>query len=91
MVNMVGIDTVWSRIQAHAGQKFHQIRGGTFTYLVISGHVRPDRTNHQIPKSHFEEALAHLPLASTVPVQHLRGPSYIYAILMDPRIRQNDW
>jgi hypothetical protein len=32
-----------------------------------------------------------VPLENTVPVQHLRGPSYIYAILMDPRIRQDDW
>ena len=39
----------------------------------------------------MEEAAALVPLANTVPVQHLRAPSYIYAILMDPRIRQSDW
>jgi hypothetical protein len=88
---MVGINIVWSRIKAHVGQTFHQIRGGAFTYEVLSDHVRPDRTNHQIPKSHFEKALAYVPLINTVPVQHLRGPSYIYAILMDERIRQGNW
>ena len=49
---------VWSRIESHAGEKFTQIRGGEFTYKVVGGHVRPDRTNHQIPKSHFEQAFA---------------------------------
>lgn len=85
------IETVWARIESHAGEKFRQIRGGEFTYAVVGGHVIPDRTNQQIPKSHFEAALAYLPLPNTIPVQHLRGPSYIYAILMDQRIRESDW
>lgn len=85
------IETVWARIEAHAGEKFCQIRGGEFSYIVAGGHVVPDRTPQQIPKSHFREALTHLPLDNTVPVQHLRGPSYIYAILMDQRIRDGDW
>jgi hypothetical protein len=88
---MITFDTIWSRIEAHAGEKFVQIRGGEFTYAVAGGHVIPDRTNQQIPKSHFEEASNLLPLKNTVPVQHLRGPSYIYAILMDERIRKEDW
>jgi hypothetical protein len=83
--------TVWTRIEANAGQTFHQIRGGAFTYRVYGGSVRPDRTNRLIPKSNFEKALALVPLASTAPVQRLQGPSFIYAILMDPGIRQNDW
>ena len=88
---MTDIDEVWSRITTHAGEKFYQIRGGEFTYEVSGGHVHPDRTKQQIPKSHFEEALGYVPLENTIPVQHLRGPSYIYAILMDSRIRQSDW
>ncbi len=27
-------ETVWTRIEANAGQTFHQIRGGAFTYQV---------------------------------------------------------
>jgi hypothetical protein len=50
-----------------------------------------DRTKQNIAKAHFAEALAYVPLRNTVPVQHLRGPSYIYAILMDERIRRHDW
>jgi hypothetical protein len=85
------IDTIWQRISAHAGETFQQIRGGEFTYVGESSHIKPDRTNQQIPRGHFEEALGLVPLENAVPVQHLRGPSYIFAVLMDPRIRQGDW
>ena len=88
---MVNFDTVWQRIVSYSGKTFTQIRGGKFTYEIVGGHVIPDRTNQQIPKSHFEDAFQLLPLENTVPVQHLRGPSYIFAILMDYRIRNDDW
>ena len=84
-------DAVWVRIRDHAGESFEQIRGGTFVYAVEGQAVRPDRTNQDLPRSQFERAFELVPLASTVPVQHLRGPSYLYAILMDSRIRQSDW
>jgi hypothetical protein len=89
--SMVSFDVIWLRIEACAGEKFVQIRGGEFTYMVAGGHVIPDRTKQQIPKSNFEKASAFLPLENTVRVQDLRGPSYIYAILMDERISQGDW
>ena len=88
---MTNFETVWSRIVVHQGETFRQIRGGEFTYEVSGNTVIPDRTNRMFPRSHFEEALALMPLKSTVPLQHLQGPSYIYAIMMDPRIRQDDW
>jgi len=87
----VTFDRVWRRIEAHAGETFRQIRGGEFTYEVRSGAVWPDRTRRALPRSHFERAFAEVPLSSTVPVQHLHGPSYLFAILMDRRIRQSDW
>ena len=85
------INTVWHRIEAHAGQVFRQMRGVEFTYRIDHGHLWPNRTNQQISRSHFAKALALVPLASTVAVQHLRGPSYIYAVLMDERIRADEW
>ncbi len=86
-----GIALVWDRIEENAGSEFHLIKGASFRYVVLAGHVVPDRTNQQIPKSHFEKALAFVPLGNTTEIQHLRGPSFIYAILMDARIRQTDW
>lgn len=82
---------VWARIEAHAGETFAQIRGGRFTYEVRSAAVWPDRTNRRLPRSDFARAFELVPLDSTVPLQQLQGPSYLYAILMDDRIRQDDW
>lgn len=82
---------VWQRIESCAGETFHQIRGGEFTYEVRSGHVWPNRTERGLPRSHFARAFELVPLPSTVPVQDLQGPSYLYAILMDDRVRRDDW
>jgi hypothetical protein len=80
------IEQVWGRISSHAGETFRQIRGGEFTYDVSGDYVRLHRTNRSIPRKNFEEALRYYPLKNTAPVQHLQGPSYVYAILMDERI-----
>ena len=88
---MPNIDTIWSRIVTHQGEVFHQIRGQAFEYSVVQSVLRPSTTNQNLPKAEFEKALTHVPLANTVPLQALRGPSYLYAILMDKRIRGTDW
>ena len=83
---MTTFKNIWDRIEKHSGKEFKQIRGGKFTYEIRGNQVVPDRTNQNIPKSHFEKAFDLLPLENTVPIQNLRGPSYIFAILMDERI-----
>ncbi len=88
---MVDFDTIWARIKAYEGETFHQIRGREFTYTVTGSAIVPDRTNRNIPRVHLQEAAQMLPLEGTISVQHLQGPSYIYAVLMDRRIRRNDW
>jgi hypothetical protein len=85
------IAEVWGRIIAHEGDTFHQIRGQAFTYTVDGRVLRPSTTNQNLSLATFEQALGRVPLASTVVVQDLRGPSYLYAILMDQRIRQGNW
>jgi hypothetical protein len=85
------VNEIWTRIKSCAGETFQQIRGKKFSYVVNGDYVDLSSTNHRIPKKHFQEALLMVPLPSTVEVQHLRGPSYIYAILMDKRIRKTDW
>lgn len=87
----IDIDTLWSRLRAHEGETFTQIRGGTFTYAVTSSAVIPDRTNRTFPQSDLGKALDLVPLRATTDVHHLQGPSYVYAILMDDRIRRDDW
>ncbi len=87
---MISIDEIWNRIKSHEGEIFCQIRGKKFIYSVIGSALIPEGINQNIPRAHFKKALVLLPLENTVPVQHLRGPSYIYAILMDKRIRRYD-
>lgn len=88
---MLAFDTIWTRIKENEGQTFRQIRGREFTYSIVGSAIIPSTTNQNIPKAHIEEAAALLPLQNTVAVQYLRGPSYIYAVLMDNRIRKAGW
>ena len=85
------IGTIWARIEHHAGEQFALKRGGSFTYRISGGCLYPDRTNRQLPKGEFAKALEMVPLAGPGEIQHLQGPSYVYAVLMDRRIRQGDW
>lgn len=79
-------DAIWDRIVAAQGERFHQKTGKAFTYVVHSGAVLPDTTNRQIPRSHFEQASRRRPLDGPGRLQDLQGPSYLYAILTDPRV-----
>ena len=85
------IDTVWKRIVANEGQIFKQIRGKEFTYNITGHTILLSTTNQNVSRRELEKALEFLPLKSTVVIQHLRAPSYLYAILMDQRISQNEW
>lgn len=86
---MRDIESVWANVLTHEGEVFRQIRGGEFTYRVKGNMICPSRTNVQISKKLLEKALAFFPLSNTTKIQHLRGPSYIYAILMDERVHRN--
>lgn len=85
------IEVVWRRIVEHEGQSFRQIRGQTFTYAVHESVLRPSTTNRNLPKSEFGKALELVPLKDTVALQSMQGPSYLFAVLMDPRIRGSEW
>jgi hypothetical protein len=79
-------DRVWNRVLAHQGETFWQIRGGEFTYIVRGNAVYPDRTNRHMSRKNFDKALERMPFLNTVPLQDLQGPSYVFAIMTDPRI-----
>lgn len=84
-------EVLWSILERPEGEEFHQIRGKAFTYSLTEKGLRPSTTDWVIPKAHFAEALDLVPLQNTAPVQHLYGPSYVYAVLMDPRVRGRYW
>jgi hypothetical protein len=85
--HMAGFDEVWHRIVALRGETFRQRRGKPFTYAVSGNSLKPSTTNRQLPRSHFARAFERAPLDGPGQLQDLQGPSYLFAILTDPRIR----
>ncbi|MGG3436114.1 hypothetical protein ABER96_04075 [Bacillus subtilis] len=85
------LEVIWERIREFEGEEFKQIRGGEFHYKVNGNVLELSRTNQSISKGTIKEALLHVLLKNTNPLQQLRAPSYLFAILMDNRIRRSDW
>jgi hypothetical protein len=83
---MISFDAVWQRIVTLQGDTFHQKRGQAFRYGISGNSVVPSTTNRQLPRSHFARAYERSPIDGPGQLQDLQGPSYLYAILTDPRI-----
>jgi hypothetical protein len=77
---------VWSCIISLEGSEFQQVRGKQFTYTVKGEYIIPNTTRIRIPKSYFEKAWNRMPLTGPGAVQDLIAPSYLFAVLTDPRI-----
>jgi hypothetical protein len=90
---MLNSAIVWGRIISCAGKTFHTKTGIEFTYDRGSSFVKLNNTDRNIPMSDFMRALSLVPLPNVAAVQRMgvQGPAYLYAILMDQRIRQTDW
>lgn len=58
---------------------------GTVNYLLVS------RTIRNLSQSNFAKALAEMPAASPAALRDRQGASYTWAILMDDRIRADEW
>lgn len=83
---------VWRRIDALQGEHFETIRGLAFSYSVDGDILVTDRTDYPLRVAEFAKALELVPLAGPSEITKLvRGPSYIWAILHDPRVRASDW
>jgi len=92
MASQPSIDEVWRRIEAHEGAEFRTKRGLPLTYSISGSKLTPSRSDYPLAVSDFEKALALVPIESVAAISNLvRGPSYIWAILHDKRIRQADW
>lgn len=86
------IDTVWARIEARAGEPFVTKTGKEFTYEVKAGCLIPKGRNRRAPRTDVAKALRLVPLIGPGEItQYLQCPAYIYAVLMDSRIRLDEW
>ena len=80
------------RIRSLAGQSFRTKRGLPFTYEVYRDTVYPSRADYALPLSEFRKVLDLVPLKGPGEIKwFVRGPSYIWAILHDSRVRGDDW
>ncbi|MEJ8568620.1 hypothetical protein [Elongatibacter sediminis] len=86
------IETVWARLQKLQGQYFETKTGKAFTFEISGRVLKTNRTNFNLPQSEFAKALNHVPIEGPGEINNLvRGPSYIWAILHDPRVRRGEW
>lgn len=85
---------VWGRIEAHAGQVFETKRGVKFTYYVEDGGFFPVGRNHRVDVSDVEAAYQNVPCDEpseiSQGIREIRGPSFVWAVMHDCRIRQKD-
>ena len=79
---------MWQRIAELAGHDFELKRGGSFTYEVHGKVLLTSRTAYNLSRSTFEQAWLRMPLEGPGEIQDLRGPSYVWAILTDPRVNR---
>lgn len=85
------IEAVWERITRHEGEEFATSTGLPFTYSVPGNYMTVSRTVRNLSRSNFAKALEQMPARSPSELSERQGPSYTWAILMDPRIRRGDW
>jgi hypothetical protein len=89
---MIDIDIVWNRIKQHEGEVFHLLQGDELCYSIQGERLTHNRTQWPLYKRSFEEAIRQVPLSNPEAVgKTIRGGSYIFAILMDERVRGADW
>ena len=82
-------ETIWSRILAHQNENFYTT-GKTpmlLVYHIVGNKLCHNRTAACIYKSQIEKAWNLHPQSTADLQKKVRGPSYIYAILSDSRIK----
>ena len=89
---MPKFEMIWERIKANENELFFQKKGGNFTYQISENELIPDRTDFLLHKSNFEKAYHLVPFKGPGVINRLvMGPSFVWAILHDKRIRGDDW
>ena len=83
---MDNFTSIWDRIASLAGSTFTQKTGRPFTYTLRGNVIVPSTTNRLLARTQFQKAYERSPLHGPGQLQDLQGPSYLFAILTDPRV-----
>lgn len=89
-------ERVWGRIVAHQGQEFLTTTGKPFTYVVegktgIWFYRNRKRINQRLGRREVVEAISRCPLHKTTEINDGRDYAYLFGLLTDHRIRENEW
>jgi hypothetical protein len=85
----------WSRIKQNSGKQFHTSRGLPFTYEVEGSGIwffrEGKRIERKLTRTQVDLAISRCPLRSTTEIKDLMDYAYLFALLMDRRIRDHSW
>lgn len=88
-------ENVWSRIEKFQGEQFHTRRGLPLTFEVEGNGIwffrEGERINRKLTRAQVEVAISRCPLKSTTEIKDLMDYPYLFALLMDRRIRSDAW
>jgi hypothetical protein len=88
-------EAVWRRVADHQGEQFHTVRGLPFTFEAEGAGIwffrEGNRVNRKLTRTQFEVALSRCPLTRTTEIKDLMDYPYLFAVLMDERIRAEAW
>ena len=88
-------EAVWQRVIVHQGEQFQTVRGLPFTFETEGAGIwffrDGKRVNRKLTRNQFEVALSRCPLKSTTEINDLMDYPYLFAMLMDGRIREQAW
>ena len=84
------ISSIWQNILKFAGQDFVTKNGITFTYQFINDYtILTSNAPMPLSKQNFAKALNMMPVGGPAGFgQKIQGPSYVFALLTDPRIME---
>ena len=85
----MNIEAVWHNIELHEGEVFRTVKGVEYVYVVYNDYFLVNNLpSRRITKAMIQKAIAlENPTVSTIGVEGCRGPSYIWGIITDRRIR----
>lgn len=82
------VDYIWKNIKRHSGETFKTVTGIPYDFHVDGEYIRLHNTNWSIPKKDVENALlVKEPTVSKFKKAGFQGPSYLYGIITDNRIK----
>ena len=78
---------IWEKVKQFQGQTFQTVTGLEFTYEVSGSKVIHSRSKATLSRSDFERAFMLCPQKPSDLHNAVSGPSYVYAIITDDRMR----